>query len=127
MRFLFSLMLATTSVAGLSSAGAAQATTPQAAKSNPTNQSQLSVDRWMTKPTPIVLTVAQQKSFDSVRTKYVDEATKMKTDAKATNDMSVVMKMREVDLRYQKQVRAILTTEQQAVFDKNIKASGMGT
>jgi hypothetical protein len=84
------------------------------------------IDQWLSHPTRIVLTGEQQSRVDSVRSKYTVERKAVSEVAKTQGEMAVILKMRDLDAKYQKIVRALLTPEQQAVFDKNVQSSFTG-
>jgi Spy/CpxP family protein refolding chaperone len=93
---------------------------PQVSKAaQQTNQ--LAIDRWIAEPTPLTLTPDQRVAFDSVRARYRADL-KAVNGAGAVDDVGLVMRMHELDTKYQKLVRAILTPGQQAVFDRNVAA-----
>lgn len=85
-------------------------------------QASSAIDRWLSHPTRIVLTEDQQLRLDSVRVKYAAERKVVSQAVKTEGEMAVVLKMQALDAKYQKLVRALLTPEQQVVFDKNIQS-----
>lgn len=106
-------------LAGIASFAGAQrgaASAPPAAQTR-----EVAIDRWLTKPNVIELTPAQRTKVDSTRARFVAELSKIEAD-KSSNQMALVMQMRDVTDRYQKLVRQELTPAQQTVFDKNIEA-----
>lgn len=84
------------------------------------------IDRWLSRPTRIALTSEQRARIDSVRSRYAVERKAVDEVAKTQGEMAAVLKMQQLDARYQKIVRALLTPEQQAVFDRNAQAGFTG-
>jgi hypothetical protein len=89
-------------------------------------QQTTAIDRCLSRPTRIVLTIEQQGRVDSVRLKYETERKAVNEVARTQGDLAATLKMRDLDAKYQKLVRALLTPEQQAVFDKNVQAGFAG-
>lgn len=87
-----------------------------------TQQVPVAIDQWLSRPTRIVLTKAQQARLDTIRAKYVAERKAVNDVAKSEGEMAAILKMRDLDGKYQKLVRALLTPRQQTVFDKNVRA-----
>jgi hypothetical protein len=85
-------------------------------------QESSAIDRWISHPTRIVLTRDQQERFDSLRVKYSVERKVVSEVAKTEGEMGLVLKMRDLDSKFQRLVRALLTAEQQEVFDENLRA-----
>ncbi len=81
------------------------------------------VHLWVTQPTRIDLTEPQEKQVRALETKYVEEFEALKA---LGDDMAIVMGARELQLRYQKLVREVLTPTQQIVFEKNVQAASGG-
>lgn len=92
----------------------------------PAQQGSSAIDRWLSRPTPIVLTSEQRARVDSVRSRYAAERKAVSEAAKTQGEMAVMLKMRALDAKYQKVVRALLTPEQQSVFDENVQSSFAG-
>lgn len=83
------------------------------------------MDRWIAQPTAITLTADQQKQFDSLKTAMTAEQQKMREDA--SGDRQAMMnKFMEINEKYQDALRAILTPDQQKVFDDNVAAMRRG-
>jgi hypothetical protein len=99
-------------------------TTPHANSSSimDSRQESTAIDRWLTHPIRIVLTRGQQIRLDTLRAAYSAEQKAVSALAKTEGEMAVVMRMQDLDSRYQKLVRALLTSEQQVVFDENLRA-----
>jgi hypothetical protein len=99
-------------------------TTPHASSSSimDSRQESTAIDRWLTHPVRIVLTRGQRVRLDTLRAAYSAERKAVSELAKTEGEMAVVMRMQDLDARYQKLVRALLTSEQQAVFDENLRA-----
>ena len=99
-------------------------TTPNANSSSimDSQQESTAIDRWLTRPMRIVLTRGQQVRLDTLRAAYSAERKAVSELAKTEGEMAVVMRMQDLDSRYQKLVRALLTSEQQGVFDENLRA-----
>ncbi len=89
-------------------------------------QQSTAIDQWLSRPTRIVLTSEQQARVDSVRLRYTAERKAVNEVAKTQGDLAATLKMRDLDGKYQKIVRALLTPEQQTVFDKNVQAGFAG-
>ncbi len=86
-------------------------------------QESTTIDQWVSHPTKIVLTRAQQLRLDTVRARYITERDSTSEAAKPQGEMAVILKMRDLDAKYRKVVRALLTPDQQRVFDKNVDSS----
>lgn len=86
-------------------------------------QAPIAIDRWLTRPTRIVLTKDQQVRVDTLRAKYAAERKAVNDVVKSQGEMAAMFRMRDLDAKYQKLVRAILTPEQQAVFDENVRSN----
>ena len=97
-------------------------TTPNANSSSimDSRQESTAIDRWLTHPIRIVLTRGQRVHLDTLRAAYSAERKTVSECAKTGGEMAVVMRMQDLDSRYQKLVRALLTSEQQVVFDENL-------
>ena len=83
------------------------------------------LDRWIATPRAIALSPAQRVKFDSIRAQYVAEKSGIQHQAKR-NDVAMVVGMRRIATKYQFLLKAILTTEQRAILDGNVRAFGMG-
>ncbi len=127
MRYLTSILTSILLLALICVTGAASTTVAQAAESSAVQAKRVSqVDRWVTRPTTITLTTDQRKKLDSISVKYEAESQQIRDQAKGETDISMVLKMRGLATKYQNMVRAILTSSQQAVFDKNVRAGVIG-
>lgn len=81
------------------------------------------IDRWISQPTAITLTADQQKKFDSLKTAMTEESAKLREEMQSGGDMADMRtKMQTMNKKYEDAVRAMLTPEQQKVFDENIAA-----
>jgi hypothetical protein len=85
----------------------------------------LAIERWVSEPSPIALTLPQRKTIDSLRTRYADELKHIQPKA-AGNEMQLILARHSLDTKYEKLVRAILAPEQQIVFDRNVAAPARG-
>ena len=71
----------------------------------------------------ITLSDSQQAQMKVIREKYMPKMTELRQAAMATGappDSATRAKMMELQTSYNAEIRAILTTDQQVVFDKNI-------
>jgi Spy/CpxP family protein refolding chaperone len=70
----------------------------------------------------ITLTDAQKAQIKTIRDKYVPEQMQLRKAAQATGSMDDATRAKIDDLRTRQaaDIRAILTADQQAVFDKNL-------
>ena len=85
------------------------------------------IDRWISQPTAITLTADQQKKFDSLKTAMTDEGQKLRAEMQSGGDMADMRtKMQTMNKKYEDAVRAMLTPDQQKVFDENVAAMGRG-
>ena len=65
------------------------------------------------------LTAAQKMKIDSIGAKHSAEA-KVVGDLFATDPAEAMRRMVELRMKMQKEVRVVLTTEQRAIFDRNV-------
>jgi hypothetical protein len=79
------------------------------------------IDAWLTRPDTIRLSPDQQKQFNALRGKMVDEFVRLSIALNGDRE-AIRPKVAEMASKYQALIKAILTTEQQAVFAKNITA-----
>lgn len=79
------------------------------------------VDQWLSSPTAIRLTSAQQKLVDTMRTSYEVESRKVRDASIKQADITTTLQMRDLTLKYQAMVRALLDERQRAIFDRNIR------
>ena len=85
------------------------------------------IDRWISQPTAITLTADQQKKFYSLKTAMTDEGQKLRAEMQSGGDMADMRtKMQTMNKKYADAVRAMLTPDQQKVFDENVAAMGRG-
>ncbi len=70
----------------------------------------------------ITLTEAQQKQVDAIYSKYSEERRALRPDGRGSDrpDDATRSKMRDLQQRQNAEVRAILSAEQQVVFDRNV-------
>ncbi|HVA57872.1 MAG: hypothetical protein WBQ26_14595 [Gemmatimonadaceae bacterium] len=84
------------------------------------------IDRVLTQPTAITLTADQQKTVDSLKTAMTTDMQGLREEMQNGGDRSEVMgKMQTMNKKYQDAVRAVLTPDQQKVFDANVAAMPM--
>jgi hypothetical protein len=121
MRHLTTLLSVLICIAGAASTSAAQTPTGSTGR----GQVASPVKRWVTQPTPITLTAAQQKKVDSISAKFVAEDRQDRIKEKGQSETVIVMRMMKMTGTYQKAVRAILSPAQQAIFDRNVQAPVM--
>ena len=103
---------------GMTTVAAAQGTAPQQGQGRGGR-----MGGWLLKD--ITLTDAQKKQVDEIREKYVPQQMELRKAAQATGTVDDATRAKMADLQ-QKQaadIRAILTADQQAVFDKNLAAA----
>lgn len=72
----------------------------------------------------ITLTEEQMAKMAEIRTKYATESQAIR-DLMATDRPGAMKKQAELNAKMQPEQRAILTAEQQAMFDKNLAAAKM--
>jgi Spy/CpxP family protein refolding chaperone len=81
------------------------------------------IDRVLTQPTAITLTADQQKTVDSLKGAMTTEQQGLRDEMQNGGDRSEMMgKMQAMNKKYQDAIRAILTPDQQKVFDANVAA-----
>jgi Spy/CpxP family protein refolding chaperone len=71
----------------------------------------------------ITLTDAQKNQVKTIREKYVPKQLELRKAAQATGtppDEATVNKMMELQSQQSAEIRAILTADQQAIFDRNV-------
>ena len=71
----------------------------------------------------ITLTEAQKNQVKTIREKYVPKQLELRKSAQATGtppDEATVNKMMELQSQQSAEIRAILTADQQTVFDRNV-------
>jgi Spy/CpxP family protein refolding chaperone len=80
------------------------------------------IDRWLTRPDTIHLTGDQQKKVDDLKAQYTAEQAKIMADANGDR-AAAQPNMAALTTKYQGLVKGVLTTDQQAVFAKNLEAA----
>jgi hypothetical protein len=113
--FILALCALSTTSPVLAQGSRPQGTTPQVQPPGP-------IDRWINQPTQIVLVKEQTVKVDSLKAQYVADRKRVLDETKDQGDMDKMIKMRDLDGKYQRYVKAILNPDQQAVFEKNIRA-----
>ena len=78
------------------------------------------IDAWITRPREIDLSPEQQERVDELKAEYLEEFDELGGD----NEMAVVMQALGLERKYRELVRSLLTPEQQAVFDENVRKGG---
>jgi len=116
---LLSALIFATAIASTLRAQTKSSDAAQAQRMSPPN-------RWVNRPTPLTLTVDQQKKLANISAKYTTEEQQVRKQVSGQSDVDMVLKMMNLSTKYQHIVRGILNPAQQAVFDKNIRASAFG-
>jgi Spy/CpxP family protein refolding chaperone len=77
---------------------------------------------WLLKD--ITLTDAQKDQVKTIRDKYVPQMMELRKSAQATGSVDDATRAKMADLQQKQaaEIRAILTADQQAVFDRNLAA-----
>ena len=77
---------------------------------------------WLLKD--ITLTDAQKEQVKTIRDKYVPQMMELRKSAQATGSVDDATRAKMADLQQKQaaEIRAILTADQQAVFDRNLAA-----
>jgi Spy/CpxP family protein refolding chaperone len=103
---------------GMTTVAAAQSTEPQKGQGRGGRMSE-----WLLKD--INLSDAQKDQIKTIREKYVPQQMELRKAAQATGTMDDATRARMIDLQNQQaaEIRAILTADQQATFDKNLAAA----
>ncbi len=78
------------------------------------------IDAWITRPREIDLSPEQQERIDELKAEYLEEFDELGGD----NEMAVVMQALGLERKYRELVRSLLTPEQQAVFEENVRKGG---
>jgi Spy/CpxP family protein refolding chaperone len=117
---MFLLLTVATMLAVSQAATAASNFMPHAARHQ---QEVPAIERWITSPNIITLSKGQRARFDSLKTQYVDERQSVIDARKTTGEMSMVMRLRDLDGQYARAVRDLLDAGQREVFDKNLLAA----
>jgi Spy/CpxP family protein refolding chaperone len=120
MRFLARMLMALVCVLTVTPVVGAQARPHSAPRARQTS----AVDHWVNSPHQITLSAGQQEKVDSLSVRYARELEHFRSNG--DGDMGVVMRMQNLDRKYQALVRAVLTPDQRAVFNKNIRVPYMG-
>ena len=68
----------------------------------------------------ITLSADQQQRIDSIRTRYREQADQMRQQGGTTDRDAMRAQMRTTMEKQQAEIRAVLTTDQQAQFDRNV-------
>ncbi|HJQ11941.1 MAG TPA: hypothetical protein VJ840_13010 [Gemmatimonadaceae bacterium] len=78
---------------------------------------------WLLKD--ITLTDAQKKQVEDIREKYVPQQMELRKAAQATGSVDDATRAKMADLQQKQaaEIRAILTADQQTVFDRNLAAA----
>lgn len=101
---------------GMTTVAAAQDTQPQQA------QGRGRMGEWLLKD--INLTDAQKDQIKTIREKYMPQQMELRRAAQATGSVDDATRAKMVDLQDKQaaEIRAVLTADQQATFDKNLAA-----
>lgn len=92
---------------------------PDAEERAPSDARPTALDAWLTRPVVIELSQEQRARVCELRAAYREEF-----DALSGGEMQVVRKAMALQVKYGNLVRALLTPEQQAVFDRNFRGGG---
>jgi Spy/CpxP family protein refolding chaperone len=92
----------------------------QGQRENASEERPTPIDIWISRPREIKLTSEQRDRVEELKTQYVVEFGELG----GADEMAVVMQARALQTKYRKLVRDLLTPEQQAVFDENVRAGG---
>ncbi len=87
------------------------------------NQPSSAIDQWLTSPTAIRLTPAEQKLVDTMRTSYEIESRRVRHASLQQDDITTTLQMRDLVLKYQAMVRALLDQNQRTIFDRNVRST----
>lgn len=99
-------------------------TTSVAQSSGAPRREVLSIDQWVSNPTPIRMTDTQQKTIDSLRVDYKKDLDKVRRETKGGDEVGSVRAMGILDAKYRRIVRARLTADQRKIFDANTHSRG---
>jgi hypothetical protein len=80
------------------------------------------IDRWMTNPDTVKVSADVQKKIDDLKTAYTADQQKIMADANGDR-AAAAPKTAELNTKYQGLLKALLSTEQAAILDKNIAAA----
>jgi Spy/CpxP family protein refolding chaperone len=102
---------------GMTTVAAAQSTQPQQGQGRGGRMSE-----WLLKD--INLTDAQKDQIKTIREKYMPQQMELRKAAQATGTLDDATRAKMVDLQDKQaaEIRAVLTADQQATFDKNLAA-----
>lgn len=105
---------------GMTTVAAAQSTEPQQGQNEGRRGGRMS--EWLLKD--ITLTDAQKKQVSDIREKYMPQQLELRKAAQATGSVDDATRAKMADLQQKQaaEIRAILTADQQATFDKNLAA-----
>jgi Spy/CpxP family protein refolding chaperone len=106
---------------GMTTVAAAQSTEPQQGQGEGRRGGRMG--EWLLKD--ITLTDAQKEQVKTIREKYLPQQVELRKSVQATGgppDEATRAKMMDLQQKQADEIRAILTADQQAVFDKNVAA-----
>ena len=105
---------------GMTTVAAAQSTEPQQGQNEGRRGGRMG--EWLLKD--ITLTDAQKKQVSDIREKYMPQQLELRKAAQATGSVDDATRAKMADLQQKQaaEIRAILTADQQTVFDKNLAA-----
>jgi Spy/CpxP family protein refolding chaperone len=105
---------------GMTTVAAAQSTEPQKGQGEGRRGGRMG--EWLLKD--INLTDAQKEQVKTIREKYLPQQMELRKSAQATGSVDDATRAKMADLQQKQaaEIRAILTADQQAVFDKNLAA-----
>lgn len=106
---------------GMTTVSAAQSTEPQQGQGEGRRGGRMG--EWLLKD--ITLTDAQKEQVKTIREKYLPQQVELRKSVQATGgppDEATRAKMMDLQQKQADEIRAILTADQQAVFDKNVAA-----
>ena len=106
---------------GMTAVAAAQSTQPQQGQAEGRRGGGRS--EWLLKD--INLTDAQKDQIKTIREKYVPQQMELRKAAQATGSVDEATRAKMADLQEKQaaEIRAVLTADQQATFDKNLAAA----
>ena len=106
---------------GMTTVAAAQSTEPQQGQGEGRRGGRMG--EWLLKD--ITLTDAQKEQVKTIREKYLPQQVELRKAVQATGgppDEATRAKMMDLQQKQADEIRAILTADQQVVFDKNVAA-----
>ena len=103
---------------GMTAVASAQSTQSQQSEGRRGNR----MSEWLLKD--INLTDAQKDQIKTIREKYMPQQMELRKSAQATGSVDDATRAKMADLRDKQaaEIRAVLTADQQATFDKNLAA-----